>query len=182
MNRTSPSPGIVALAGALLFMTDIAVADPPLTQPWFRTELEAVVDATRRYNPRSIREDREFMGAIIHHDDCYTFTVGAGQPRRDRITVSISVPAGAEIIAFWHTHGARHDSNRYFSHIDTKLVETWQKPFYLADYTGVLKVMVPGAPTLSRQRARRVGLPPRGGYARGKVVSDASGKPIRVAT
>lgn len=165
----------------LLLIAAAAPAAPPDSQ-WFASELAAVVSATRHYNPQSIREDREFMGAILRHDDCYTFTVDAGERGRDRVSVRIVVPAGAEIVAFWHTHGARHHSRRYFSDVDTALVDSWQKRFYLADYTGTLKVIAPGMPTLSRYRARRLGLPPRAGYARGDVVSDASGAPIRIAT
>lgn len=146
----------------------------------FQTEVDAVVAAATRYNPQSIREDREYLGAILHDGECYTYTVGAGKPGRDRVTVRIVIPAGNEVVAFWHTHGARRDSNRYFSDVDTQLVESSRKRFYLADHTGALKVLVPGAPTLSRYRARGLGLPARPGYSRGELVSDARGMPIRV--
>ncbi len=149
---------------------------------WFRSELEAVVAAARQYNPRSIREDREFLGAILTDGDYYTFTVGAGRPHQDRVSVLIEVPAGTEVVAFWHTHGAKRSSNRYFSAVDTALVRKSRKRFYLADFTGTLKVMAPGARTLSRLRARHLGLPARAGYARGEVIADASGRPIRIAT
>jgi len=179
MKRTSQSR-FAAGAAALLLLATTATAGP--APQWYASELEAVVSAARQYNPQSIREDREFMGAILRHDDCYTFTVGTGDPGRDRIAVRIEIPADAEVVAFWHTHGARHPSHRYFSDVDTALVDAWQKRFYLADYTGTLKVIAPGMRTLSRHRARRLGLPPRTGYARGDVVSDAGGTPIRIAT
>jgi len=174
----------IATSLALILLPTLSSADAGATPnpQWFGTELDAVVAASQQYNPQSIREDREFMGAILRQDDRYTFTVGAGKPGRDRITVTIIIPPGARVVAFWHTHGARRDSKRYFSNVDTKLVETQQKRFYLADHTGKLKVMAPGSPTLSRTRARHLGLPHRSGYARGKVVSDAQGKPVRIAT
>ena len=151
----------------LLLIAAAAPAAPPDSQ-WFGSELEAVVSATRQYNPQSIREDREFMGAILRHDDCYTFTVGAGQPGRDRIAVRIAVPAGAEIVAFWHTHGARHPSHRYFSDVDTALVGLVAEALLSRGlHRCTLKVIAPGMPTLSRHRARRLGLPARTGYARG---------------
>ncbi|MFQ5634780.1 MAG: DUF4329 domain-containing protein [Gammaproteobacteria bacterium] len=175
-----------AATAACAIVTLIAAAVPGAAeQPpprWFGTELDAVIAAARTYNPQSVREDREFMGAILRAGDCYTFTVGAGRPGRDLVTVRITVPADAEVVAFWHTHGARRDSNQYFSDIDTALVEAWQKPFYLADHTGSLKVMAPGAPTLSSGRAFRLGLPRRPGYARGAVITNAHGNPVRIAT
>ena len=122
------------------------------------------------------------MGAVLRAGGRYSYTVGAGEPGRDKITVTIRVPDGNDVVAFWHTHGARAQSNRYFSDVDTRLVRRLKKPFYLADYTGSLKVMVPGGRTLSRLRARRLGLPARTGYAVGQVVNDASGNPVRIPT
>ena len=175
--------GLATTAALIVLITFApAVAEPAPHSAKFATELDAVIAATRQYNLQSSREDREFMGAILRHGNNYSFTVGAGEPSRDRITVSITVPAGARIVAFWHTHGARRYSNRYFSNVDTALVETWQKRLYLADHTGLLKVMVPGAPTLSRIRARRLGLPSQAGFARGAIVSDSRGEPVRIAT
>jgi hypothetical protein len=179
LHRTSIRSNAALL---LLVAATSAVAGPAPIAQRFGTELEAVVAATGRYNPQSIREDREFMGAILRHDGGYTFTVGAGKPGRDRITVAITIPKGAEVVAFWHTHGARRRSNRYFSNVDPALVDRWQKRFYLADYTGFLKVMAPGAPTLSKIRAHRLGLPARAGYARGEIISDAHGEPVIIAT
>ena len=172
------------LAALSLAHWSLAAAAPAFTADapgWFSTELEAVVAAARAYNQRSIREDREFLGAILRDGECFTYTVGAGQRGHDRITVGIAVPPDAEIVAFWHTHGGRRHSHRFFSDVDTRLVEQWQKRLYLADYTGALKVMAPGAPTLSRARARHLGLPEQSGYARGRRVNDASGNPIKIA-
>ena len=159
-----------------------AHANQPPDAHWYSSELEAVVAAAGLYSAVSIREDREFMGAVLRDGDRYAFTVGAGAPGRDKITVKIRIPHGVDVVAFWHTHGARTRSNQYFSEVDTQLVKQWQKPFYLADYTGILKVMVPGGRTLSALRARRLGLPARAGFAAGQVVNDSNGDPIRIVT
>lgn len=182
MKSTSPVTRIAAVLAALLAVDIMTPGSAAPSPDRFPTELAAVVAAAERYNPVSIREDREFMGAVLRIGTGYSYTVGAGEPGRNRITVRISVPDGAEVVAFWHTHGARQNSNRYFSNVDTELVEAWQKPFYLADYTGSLKVIVPGGRTLSKLLAHRLGLPARNGYARGDVVIDARGEPVKIAT
>lgn len=185
MKKSQLSRNAVNLAVRLtpLLAIMIATAAEATQNPqWFESELDAVVAASQQYNPQSITEDREFMGAILQQDNCYTFTVGAGKPGRDRITVTIKIPPGAKVVAFWHTHGARQNRHRYFSDVDTDLVKTSQKRFYLADHTGRLKVMAPGASTISKYRARRLGLPQRAGYARGEIVKDSQGKPVTIAT
>jgi hypothetical protein len=181
--RLSSIAILVRITGALL-LAGLGAAhgnQSPATQA-FATELDAVVAAASYYNPVSVREDREFMGAVLRDGDRYEFTVSAGEPGQDAITARIPIRPGVDIVAFWHTHGARTPSNEYFSAVDTRLVKRWQKPFYLADYTGVLKVMVPGGRTLSAIRARQLGLPARAGYAVGQVVNDASGNPVRINT
>jgi hypothetical protein len=182
-NRTrSGSIANAARMTGILLLSGLCAAhgnQPPAAQ-WFATELDAVVAATNYYNPVSVRDDREFMGAVLRDGDGYQVTVSAGEPGRDAIRARIPIRPGVDIVAFWHTHGARAPSHEYFSAVDTRLVKRWQKPFYLADYTGVLKVMVPGGRTLSAIRARRLGLPARSGYAVGQVVRDASGNPVRI--
>ncbi len=171
----------VARIAAVLVLSGLqpCTAGQPADQEWFATELAAVVAAVSRYNPVSIRQDREFMGAILHDGECYAYTVVAGERRRDQITVKITVDETVDVVAFWHTHGAKYAGNRYFSDVDTRLVDQWQKPLYLADYTGALRIISPGARTLSSVRARELGLPARIGYAKGRVVRDANGHRAR---
>ena len=186
MNAVSSLNTIALVAGttAVLILANSrhAAANQPPEQEWFATELAAVVAATSRFNPVSIREDREFMGAILHDGECYSYTVGAGERGRDKITVRITVDDDVDVIAFWHTHGGKYAGNRYFSDLDTRLVEKWQRPLYLADYTGALKVIAPGERTFSSLRARRLGLPARVGYAAGRVVKDVDGNRARILT
>ena len=84
------------------------------------------------------------------------------------------------MVAFWHTHGDRDVRNRFFSPIDADLVRTWQRPFYLADYTGLLKVLRPGQPVMSAFRARKAGLPAWHGIASGTIVRTGDGNPVLV--
>jgi hypothetical protein len=186
MNAVTRLNAIAFVAGTtsvlILANSQPAAANQPPEQEWFATELAAVVAATSRFNPVSIREDREFMGAILHDGECYSYTVAAGERGRDRITVRITVDDDIDVIAFWHTHGAKYAGNRYFSDVDTRLVEKWRKPLYLADYTGALKVIAPGHRTLSSLRAWQLGLPARVGYAAGRSVTDASGKRAKIST
>lgn len=150
------------------------------SMPGFDSELAAVVAAATRYNPISIEEDREYMGAVLRQGDRYLYTVAPGQSGRDRITVRIPIPDGYQVIAFWHTHGDRAHGRTFFSDVDTRLVRDSDKPFYLADFTGVLKVFSPGDRTMSKLRARHLGLPGKAGFARGQPVRDAAGSLITV--
>ncbi|MGI9288915.1 MAG: hypothetical protein ACR2P1_26295, partial [Pseudomonadales bacterium] len=70
----------------------------------------------------------------------------------------------------------------YFSREDTALVNSWNKPFYMADYSGTLRVFNPGDPTMTATKARRLGLGDRTGYAKGRVVMTADSQRARVAT
>ena len=56
----------------------------------------AVLAAGARYNASSVREDREFLGAILAFPHGFRYTVTAGVPGRDEITARIIVPAGLE--------------------------------------------------------------------------------------
>jgi len=150
--------------------------------PCYDDAVAAVVAALNAHNPASIREDREYLGAVLRQGDGYTWVAAAGIAGRDRISVRLSVPAGAQVVAFWHTHGAAADRHRYFSDTDTELVRHWQVPFYLGDHTGKLKVFAPGDRKLSLMRARKLGLPRRRGFARGAVVNDRCGVPVVIAT
>jgi len=151
------------------------------------TSLEAAVIAASDYfNPLSIIEDREYLGAILRHRQRpkhFIYNVAAGQAGADQIIAHLPVPKEYEIVAFWHTHGSAHWSRRYFSDTDTRLVGQWQLPLYLADHLGALRVFKPEAHTLSGFKARKLGLGYRHGYAKGETVKHPStGKRIRVAT
>lgn len=153
-----------------------------LTTATFSSPLAAVMAAENEYNPLSIAQDREFIGAILQHNGVYRYTVGQGLSGEDTVTVRVAVPRGAEIVAFWHTHGAAGHGRRYFSGVDTALVNSWNKPFYMADYSGTLRVFYPGDPTMTAMKARGLGLGDRTGYAKGRVVETEDNLRARIAT
>lgn len=147
---------------------------------------QAVIFASNRYNPVSIQEDREFIGAILYDAGVggkYIYTVEAGVSGHDQVTTRIRIPKGYHLVAFWHTHGAAHWSRQFFSEIDTALAEKWQLPFYLANHTGELLVFEPGSPTMSIFQARRLGLGRQRGYARGRKIFDTrTGQAVSIST
>ena len=148
----------------------------------FDSELAAVVAAVNAYNPTSIDEDREYLGAILRIGTEYSYTAAPGQRGSDRISVKLKIPSDAEVVALWHTHGSQAIERVYFSNLDTRLVRRLKKPFYLADFTGRLKIFRPGDRTMSPFRARRLGLPGRSGYAKGSFVIDDLGGAVRIRT
>jgi len=146
----------------------------------YATELGAVIAAVNRYNPVSIAEDREFIGAILVGDAGYIFTVSAGKRGQDRVSARIEVPEGFEVSAFWHTHGRAGPLRDRFSNLDSQLVLTWNKPFYLATPGGRLRVLQPDAARRAPTRSRRIGRFEKRRYAKGELVAGASGRPIRI--
>ncbi|GLS27383.1 DUF4329 domain-containing protein [Marinibactrum halimedae] len=157
---------------------------PVATIQWqerFESEVDAVVAAANVYNPYSIRHDQEFMGAILRCGGGYFYSAAAGVPGRDEITVKIGIPKGCDLTSFWHTHGDHEHQHKFFSATDVDLVRTQQKPLYLADYTGILKVLSPNDQTMGLIESRRYGLAMSPGSAVGKVVTRLEGV-LRVAT
>lgn len=153
-----------------------------LASEYFSSPLAAVVAASNAHNPQSIAQDREFIGAVLLLGGVYRYTVGQGKRGEDTVSVRVAIPRGAEIVAFWHTHGAAGHGRRYFSHIDTALVANWNKPFYMADHSGVLRVFHPGDAVMTAAKSRRLGLGGRAGYAKGTVVRADDGRRARIAT
>ncbi len=138
----------------------------------FATELEAVKAASDIYNPLSIREDREYMGTIFESAGKFGYTVSASARREDRWSLSIAAMDWDRIRAFWHTHGNASPQHRYFSDSDTRSVQKFGKPLYLADYTGYLKVYRSAGKTLSPYAAAKLSLPMKNGFAVGEFVRD----------
>ena len=153
-----------------------------LSDALFESEQAAAKAAADIYNPLSIREDREYMGTIYKSGDQYGYTVTPGSAGRDLITISVAEGDWDDVAAFWHTHGDAANHHRYFSDTDTAMVKKFGKPFYLADYTGFLKVFTTESSTLSAFVARRLGLPAVRGYAIGEFVRDQFDRPVRINT
>lgn len=149
---------------------------------YFRSQQETAKAAADLYNPRSIRENREYIGVILEEDGLFRYTVASGDKGADKISIKVPIRDWENAVAFWHTHGDEKEHHQYFSDTDTALVKRFGKPFYLADYTGILKVFRPGDKKISRFRAARLGLPRRHGYAYGSRVRDESDQLVRVNT
>lgn len=146
----------------------------------FASELEAVRAAADRFNPLSIKEDREYMGTIFESRGRYGYTVSSTARRGNKWQLEIPTNEWENVKAFWHTHGDARPQNRYFSDTDTMSVQKFGKPFYLADYTGYLKIFRSGDKTLNRLAASRLNLPRRSGYAIGEFVRDEMKRLVRI--
>ncbi len=177
--RTSGRTGATLAMLLALATPGFAAAQAP-AEALFDSELAAVIAATGDVNARSVREDREFLGAIFRRDGAYSYSVAPGQAGRDRIRVRVAIPAGAEVVAFWHTHGGPAPGRQYFSAVDAALVEQTGMPLYLADHSGALRVLRPGDPVLSAFEARRRGLGTGAGFAAGERVRSDAGQPVRI--
>jgi hypothetical protein len=166
----------------LNFITSYAksLADPCSSQ-LFASELDAVRAAADRYNPQSIQEDREYMGAIFESEGKFGYTVAAAARRKDNWRLSMPSMEWDRVRAFWHTHGGTSSKNRYFSSADTRSAKKFGLPFYLADYTGYLKVYRAGDKTLNLIAADRLNLPRQSGFAIGEYVRDKLNRPVRVS-
>ena len=149
----------------------------------YDTELDAVISASNYFNPLSVQEDREYIGAILRHrrQGHFIYTVSSGESGEDQVTARIKIPSDYEITAFWHTHGNHHWTRKYFSDLDTQLAKRWNLPLYMADATGRLRVFNPDDRTLSSTQSRKLGLGANRGYAKGKTVA-VNNRRVKLAT
>lgn len=154
----------------------------PCASQLFASELDAVRAAADLYNPQSIREDREYMGAIFELEGRFGYTVSAASRRGDNWRLSIPSMEWDRVRAFWHTHGDASPARRYFSDTDTNSAKKSGMPFYLADYTGYLKIFRPGDRTLTPFAASRLNLPRQSGFAIGSFLRDERNRVIKVST
>lgn len=140
----------------------------------FQSELDAVKHAMNTYNPPSIREDREYIGAIyqLNNGDGFFYSVAPGVIGQDKVSAGIPRLKSAKIVAFWHTHGAHHWNRKYFSEVDSKLVKQWDRPFYLGTAEGHLRILTPSHKVMSLRQAQSAGLGRRVGFAVGELIPD----------
>ena len=165
-NYTSPQSGAA---------TKPAVTSATITPDIFESELDAVVHAMNQYNPLSVEEDREYIGAIYElSNGTYIYSVAPGTVGSDEVSAGIPRIKMARFVAFWHTHGADHWSRRFFSDIDTDLVRHWRLPFYMGSADGRLRVFRPEHKVMSSKQAQRIGLVSGSGYALGEIVGDVA--------
>ena len=112
---------------------------------------EAAIAASNRYNPDSIRRNREHAGAIVACEGGMFYTHGKGRSGVTPIRFSVIVPSGCKLQALWHTHGGRGRHREFFSASDTETANRLGVPFYLANYKGELRVFIPGQETAAKK-------------------------------
>lgn len=148
----------------------------------FDNELEAVMAAVNIYNPDSIDRDKEFIGVILERNGFFYYTVGEGNRGEDSVELHFRIPVTYSIVAFWHTHGAPAYKRKFFSETDRRLVSQYNKPFYLADFTGNLKVLLPEKKGSQRAVAVKPAASHRKGYIKGKLVRSEDGGLLKICT
>lgn len=167
---------IFFIALAQIFSTDVQAKMSDLSSVSYDSELAAVVAAVNKFNPRSILEEREYIGAILKHHDQYFYSVSAGKRGEHNVTTRIRFPKSMQLVALWHTHAGFGASRRYFSKVDTKQARKINKPFYMANYTGELKIFRPDDRTHPN------------GHAKGKIIlknmlsAQAPHDPVQIKT
>ena len=141
------------------------------------SSLEALArDASRRWLPRSVREDRELMGGIfqsLSEPLRFAYSIAIGRRGGDEIQTRLRTPAGHRFVALWHAHGAPGRGRELFSARDVRLANELGVPIYLVTPAGVLRVYRPGDPMLSLGEARQAGLGWRSSFAKGELASSA---------
>ncbi|UTW44639.1 DUF4329 domain-containing protein [bacterium SCSIO 12696] len=183
LKRTpAKTTGLFALTIALFAFASSSFADETrmVTQP-YATEVAAVTAAANRFNPNSIRKDKEYMGTILEKDGLFYYTYTVGARGHDEITTLLPDESFGNAVALWQTHGRVSHYNRYFSPSDRNVSEQLNLPFYLADHTGQLKVYNPGDKTLPLRTAQRLGFYARGA-SEGTLVKDDQGNSVAIAT
>ena len=83
------------------------------------------------YHRRSIREDREYMAAILEENGVYRVMVHAGSPGKNTVTMTIRRKKSQTLVALWHTHFARGPMGERFSATDRKTARRIGVPLYL---------------------------------------------------
>ena len=107
MNRRT-LPAVVLAILACLIPAFVAAepcavgTDPTPTGHAYATELQAAVAALGLYLPAAVLAEREFTGAILKTEDCFSYTVLAASQSAREVTGWVHIPGGAEIVGYWH--------------------------------------------------------------------------------
>ncbi len=83
------------------------------------------------YHGRSIREDREYVAAILEDNGVYRVMVQAGSPGKNSVTMSLRRKKSQTLVALWHTHFAQGSMGERFSATDRKTARRIGVPLYL---------------------------------------------------
>lgn len=116
----------------------------------FSSPSDAARDAIRMYNPRSIRENREYGGTIyrLPGSTKFSYVTPPNIQPSERTTGSVStaqqLPTGAVEAGRWHTHGKTENfTDEEFSQTDLMLAYARKIPSWLGTPKGAIKVAVP---------------------------------------
>ena len=125
-----------------------------VNEHFFPTVAELLMDLKARYWRRSLRGDKEHVGAIYFRPGYgYSASHGTGRTGQDRVSFRVPRLRDSQIVAYWHTHGAPGFARHLFSGHDAQLVVDTGLPFYLITPNGELRVLAPK--DVSRRGPRR---------------------------
>ena len=104
--------------------------------------IETAVDVLSiSYHQKSIREDREYMAAILEENGVYRVTVQRGPRGKHRVRMKVRLKKSQALVALWHTHGAPGARRELYSRMDSRVVRTTGLPSYLTTPDGKIKVL-----------------------------------------
>ncbi len=104
--------------------------------------IKAALDAlSKSYHQRSIREDREYMAAILEENGVYRVMVQAGSPNMNTVTMTLRRKKSQTLVAVWHTHFVRGPMGERFSATDRKTARSIGVPLYLHTTLGQHKCL-----------------------------------------
>ncbi len=159
------------------------IQDAEVPDAGYTSEKMAVIATVNRYNPDSIKNNREHVGGILQcKNKGFFYTHGFGESGQVPVQFSILLPSGCKLVSLWHTHGGNSVDKSYFSPNDTRTANKVAKPFYMADYKGSLRIFRPGdkrIPGNKRFRFSATNIPR--GTAVGSLVQ-VNGAPVQIAT
>jgi hypothetical protein len=183
---------LIWLAGLLslvLVQVHTALADTAtqrMSGEGYSSMLEAVRAASDKYNPVSIATDTEHFGVIFKKEvqtstsaPRFTYTHAAVRSGQDSFRFKVRPAPDETLVAIWHTHGRRHPLHRFFSECDIATAHKLGLPFYLADYTGILKVYDPANGVSGYSTGKKAGRV-RSDRSGGTVVKDVEANAVRI--
>ena len=119
---------------------------------------DAVIHCGEAINQQSIRENKEYCGAVCVYNDGrnYIATKTRGGTA-SCVPASAECPEGTDPVAYWHTHGAadRRFDNENFSPEDKDLARWYRKDNYLITPSGKVKSVTPAGRVTTHGKIKR---------------------------
>ncbi|SRR6266498_2097555 len=138
-------------ADALLKTVDAITPREPRANT-FASSSAAAKDAIKRFNPRSIKENREYGGTIyrMRGSNRFTYVIPPNiQPlsfKGGHVSTAQEIPTGATEVGRWHTHGKTEnytDEDFSVDGGDVELVRPRRIPSWLGTPKGAIKEALP---------------------------------------